>query len=78
MNPFLKIFIVLTMIFLLHAGTGYTDTVLLRNGDKLIGDIQNEYFVVQGSFGQIAVKKAFCKNMTCFRCDTLRPPASLL
>ncbi len=64
MNLFLKIFIVWTMIFFLHAGTGYTDTALLRNGDKLIGNIQNEYFVVQGSFGQIAVNKAFCKNMT--------------
>jgi OOP family OmpA-OmpF porin len=63
MNPFLKILVVLAMILFLHAGTGYTDTVLLRNGDKLIGDVQNKYFMVKGSFGRIAVEKSFCKNI---------------
>lgn len=52
------------MIFLLLAGTGYSDTVLLRNGDELIGEIQNEYFVVRGSYSQIVVNKAFCKGIT--------------
>jgi len=37
---------------------------VLRNGDKLIGEIQNKYFVVQGPYSQIVVKKAFCKNLT--------------
>ena len=64
MNPLLKILFVLTMILFLQAGTGYTDTLLLRNGDKLIGEIQDEYFVVRGSYHQIVVKKAFCKNIT--------------
>lgn len=63
MNLFLKIALVLTMIFFLHVGDGYTDTVLLRNGDTLIGDIQNEYFVVRGSYSQIIIKKQFCKNL---------------
>lgn len=63
MKLFLKIFVVLTMIFFLHAGTGYADTVLLRNGDKLIGEIQNEYIVVRGSYSQIVVQKAYCKNI---------------
>jgi hypothetical protein len=34
-----------------------------RNGYRLIGDIQNEFFVVQGSFSQLSVNKAFCKNI---------------
>ena len=64
MSLILKIFIMFTMIFSLQAGTGYTDTLLLRNGDKLIGEIQNEYFVVRGSYSQIVVNKAFCKNIS--------------
>lgn len=64
MNRFLKILIVLPMILFLQAGPGYTDSVLLRNGDKLVGDIQNEYFAVRGSYSQIAVKRDFCKNIT--------------
>ena len=64
MNLFFKIFIVLTWIFFLHAGTGYTDSVLLLNGDKLIGDIQNGNFVVRGPYSEIVVNKAFCKNIS--------------
>jgi len=63
MNRFPKIFIVAIMIFLLHAGSGYTDTVLLRNGDQLNGNIQNEYLVVRTSYSQIVVTRAFCKNL---------------
>lgn len=63
MSLFLKIFSVLIMIFFLHAATGYSDTLLLRNGDKLIGEIQNDYFVVRGSYSQIVVNKVFCKNI---------------
>ncbi len=64
MNLFLKAFFVLIMIFFLHAGTGNTDTLVLRNGDQLIGEIQNKYFEVRGSYSRIVVKKAFCKNLT--------------
>ena len=63
MNLLLKILILLAMISLLNSETVYSDTVLLRNGDKLIGDIQNEHFIVRGSIGRILVKKAFCKNI---------------
>ena len=63
MNLLLKIFVLLAMISLLNSETVYSDTVLLRNGDKLIGDIQNKHFIVQGSLGRILVKKAFCKNI---------------
>lgn len=59
----LKILILPAMILFLHSGTGYSDTVLLRNGDKLIGDVQNDYFVLQTSFGQVNIKKPFCKNI---------------
>ena len=63
MNLFLRIFSVLIMIFFLHAATGYSDTLLLRNGDRLIGEIQNNYFVVRGAYSQIVVNKAFSKNI---------------
>ena len=64
MNRFFKIFTVSTMIFFVHTATGYTDTVLLRNGDRLTGEIKNEYFVVHGSYSQIIVNKNFCKNLS--------------
>jgi len=51
------------MLLFLQAGTGYSDTVLLRNGDRLIGDIQNEFFEVGGPFTQLIVNRAFCKNI---------------
>jgi len=63
MKQFPKKLFLLTMILFLQAGTGYSDTVMLRNGDRLIGDIQNEFFVVRGPYSQLSVNKAFCKNI---------------
>jgi len=64
MNLFLKILTGSIISFFLHGGIGFSDTVLLQNGDKLTGDVKNENFAVQGSFGQIILKKPFCKNIT--------------
>jgi hypothetical protein len=50
------------MILFLNSGTGYSDTVLLRNGDKLIGNVQNEYFVLQASFRSDNYKKTFLQK----------------
>jgi outer membrane protein OmpA-like peptidoglycan-associated protein len=63
MNLFIKFITALILIVFVPAASVHADTVLLRNGDKLIGDIQNDYFAVQGSYGQIAVGRAFCSNI---------------
>ena len=64
MSLFIKIFMILTMTFFLHAGAGYSDTVILRNGEELNGSIQNDHFVVRGSYSQVVIKKSFTKNIT--------------
>lgn len=63
MNLLLKILVLPVMISFFNTGAVYSDTVLLRNGDKLIGDIQNEHFIIRGSLGRILVPKGFCKNI---------------
>ena len=63
MNIFLKLTTALILIGFVSAEAGYTDTVLLQNGDKLIGDIQNDHFALRGSFGRISINKAFCKSI---------------
>jgi outer membrane protein OmpA-like peptidoglycan-associated protein len=52
------------MIIFIFAGIGNADTVRLRNGDQLGGKIQNQYLVMQSSFGQIVVQKDFYKSLT--------------
>ena len=63
MKQFPKNLFLLAMILFLQAGTGYPDTVMLRNGDRLIGDIQNEFFIVRSPFSQLSVYRNFCKNI---------------
>jgi OOP family OmpA-OmpF porin len=63
MNLFIKFITALTLIVFVPAASVQADTVLLRNGDKLIGDIQNENFAVRVSYGQIVVGRAFCRNI---------------
>jgi len=63
MNLFLKLITALTLITLLPIASVHADTVLLRNGDTLIGEILNNYFAVQAPYGQFTVKRSFCKNI---------------
>ncbi len=63
MNLFLKLITALTMIVFVPAATVHADTVLLRNGDTLIGEIMENYFAVQTPYGQLTVKRSFCKNI---------------
>ena len=63
MKLFLKISYLLTVVFFLQAGNGYSDTIILLNGDRLSGEIKNEYFILHGTYSQMTVQKAFCKNL---------------
>ena len=42
----------------------HADTVLLHNGDRLIGTVQNGYFALQGPYGQIVIKNDFLKRIS--------------
>ncbi len=63
MIPFFKIWLRHIIFCFLFAGIGYADTILLKNGDRINGKIQNRYVTVMCSFGQIAVQKDFCKSL---------------
>jgi outer membrane protein OmpA-like peptidoglycan-associated protein len=63
MNLFLKLVNTLTLIILLPVANVHADTVLLKNGDTLIGEILNNYFALQAPYGQLTVKRSFCKNI---------------
>ena len=46
------------------AAQGQADTVLLHNGDRLIGTVQNSYFALQSPYGQIVIKNNFLKRIS--------------
>ena len=55
--------ILILSIFVLTA-PGHGDTVLLHNGDRLIGTVQNSYFALQSPYGQIIIKNDFLKSIS--------------
>ena len=64
MNPISKIAAALMMSVVLHAAPGHADEVHLKDGDKLIGDVQNDFFAVQSPYGQVVVKNSFLKALS--------------
>jgi len=64
MHLFNKAVIVLISAFLLQTGCGYADTIFLRNGDILSGDIQTDFFALEGPAGQIIVRRDFVKKLS--------------
>ena len=52
------------IIIFVFAAQSYADTVLLHNGDRLIGTIQNPYFALQSPYGQIVIKNDFLKRIS--------------
>ena len=54
--------LILTIFVLTAQGQG--DTVLLHNGDRLIGAVQNSYFALQSPYGQIIIKNDFLKKIS--------------
>ena len=54
--------LILTIFVLTAQSQG--DTVLLHNGDRLIGTVQNSYFALQSPYGQIVIKNDFLKRIS--------------
>lgn len=64
MKQCLKVLSTLLITIFIFAAQGHADTVLLHNGDRLIGTIQNTYFALQSPYGQIVIRKDFLKRIS--------------
>ena len=64
MKQCLKVLTTMIIIIFVFAAQSYADTVLLHNGDRLIGTIQNPYFALQSPYGQIVIKNDFLKRIS--------------
>ena len=64
MKQCLKVLTTMLIIIFVFAAQSYADTVLLHNGDRLIGTIQNPYFALQSPYGQIVIKNDFLKRIS--------------
>ena len=64
MKQCLKVISIIVIIIFVYAAQCYADTVLLHNGDRLIGTIQNSYFALQSPYGQIVIKSDFLKRIS--------------
>ncbi len=66
---------ILLLTISIFAAPGYADTVLLHNGDRLIGAVQDSHFALQSPYGQIVIRSAFLKRISLP--DSQRPEAKL-
>ncbi len=64
MKQCLNVLTTMLIIIFVFAAQGHADTVLLHNGDRLIGTIQNSYFALQSPYGQIVIKNDFLKRIS--------------
>jgi len=64
MKQCITFFSILILTIFVLAAQGQADTVLLHNGDRLIGTVQNSYFALQSPYGQIVIKNDFLKRIT--------------
>jgi hypothetical protein len=64
MKQCLTFFSILILNIFVLAAQGQADTVLLHNGDRLIGTVQNSYFALQSPYGQIVIKNDFLKRIS--------------
>ena len=64
MKQYLKVLSTMLITIFIFAAQGHTDTVLLHNGDRLIGTIQNSHFALQSAYGQIVIKSDFLKRIS--------------
>jgi outer membrane protein OmpA-like peptidoglycan-associated protein len=63
MNKIMGTFIVLAVFSLIYPALGQADFVYIKNGDKLIGTIQNPAFSVQTRYGRVSIKNALLKSI---------------
>ena len=64
MKQCLKIISIIVITIFTFAAQSHADTVLLHNGDRLIGTVQNRYFALQSPYGQIVIKNDFLKRIS--------------
>ena len=64
MKQCITFFSILILNIFILAAQGQADTVLLHNGDRLIGTVQNSYFALQSPYGQIVIKNDFLKRIS--------------
>ncbi len=64
MKQCITFFSILILNIFVLAAQGQADTVLLHNGDRLIGTVQNSYFALQSPYGQIVIKNNFLKRIS--------------
>jgi len=64
MKQFITFFSILILNIFILAAPSQADTVLLHNGDRLIGTVQNSYFALQSPYGQIIIKNDFLKSIS--------------
>jgi hypothetical protein len=64
MKQCITFFSIILLTISTFAAPGHTDTVLLHNGDRLIGTVQDSYFALQSPYGQIVIKNDFLKRIS--------------
>ena len=64
MRQCITFFSILILTIFVWTAPGQGDTVLLHNGDRLIGTVQNSYFALQSPYGQIIIKNDFLKKIS--------------
>ena len=64
MKQCLQFVALIVMTILVYTAPGYADTVLLHNGDRLIGIVQDSSFALQGPYGQIIIRNGFLKRIS--------------
>jgi len=64
MKPCVKVLSILVITIFVHAAHVHADTVVLKNGDRLIGIIQDSHFALQSAYGQIVIKSDFLKRIS--------------
>ena len=64
MKQCLRMISIILIAIFVYAAHGNADTILLHNGDRLIGTVQNSYFALQSSYGQIVIRNDFLKRIS--------------
>jgi len=64
MKQCLKVISIIVISIFVYAAQSHADTVLLHNGDRLIGTVQNSYFALQSPYGKIVIKNDFLKRIS--------------
>jgi len=67
-----KIVIFITVILFLFPHLLSADLIVMKNGDRLFGKIQNQFFALDSPYGKIVIKYDFIKKLTL---DENKPPA---